>query len=354
MTLNATSNAPVIDVRGVQKIYRPGLVKRVFSSQRVHALNGVDLRVGQGEIFGLLGPNGAGKSTLVKILLGLVRPTALDGTMLGDRVGRREAMSRVGYLPEQHRFPPYLTGRQVVQFFGNLTGLAGRDRTGRIDAVIDQVGMSDAQHRKVGTYSKGMRQRIGLAQALVHAPDLVILDEPTDGVDPVARREIRDVLIEAKNAGTAVLVNSHLLGELELMCDRVAIMVHGQLRKQGTIDELALGSEHYEIGLAQPADMMWLGQQIGVNFAETAPPPGKAIAGRFARGTFRAGDTDLPVSIVESTGQIQVDTVDTELALQLFDLLRQKGLIIRKFAPFRPTLEELFISAVTEGEGGSQ
>ena len=242
-----------VDVRGVVKHYRPGLVARLRKRPGVRALNGVDLSVYRGEIFGLLGPNGAGKSTLVKILLGLVRPTKLDGTLLGDRVGRREAMGRVGYLPERHQFPPYLSGRQVVEFFSALSGLDRATRRRRTDDLLDRVGMTHAADRRVGTYSKGMRQRVGLAQALAGKPDLIILDEPTDGVDPMARRDIRDVLGEARAAGAAVLVNSHLLGELELLCDRVAILVNGVVARQGTLDELAIGSEWYEIDLAAPA-----------------------------------------------------------------------------------------------------
>src|SRR5687767_14944865 len=249
---HAATSDKAVDVRHVSKLYKPSLIRRALGRGGVHALAGVDLSVYRGEIFGLLGPNGAGKSTLVKILLGLVRPTSLEGDLLGAPVGRRSTMARVGYLPEQHRFPQYLTGRQVVEFFSALQGIDRRSRKASAAALLDRVGMTDAADRRVNTYSKGMRQRVGLAQALASAPELIILDEPTDGVDPLARRDIRDVLIDARREGASVFVNSHLLGELELICDRVAILVNGVVARQGTIDELALGQERYEIELLHP------------------------------------------------------------------------------------------------------
>ena len=180
-----------IDLRNVAKVYKG----------RVHALQGIDMRVRRGEVFGLLGPNGAGKSTLVKIMMTVVRPTRADGTILGQPVGDKPTLARVGYLPENHRFPRYLTGRQTLEFFGALAKVDRPTRKRRAAELLDAVGMTDWGDRKVSTYSKGMMQRVGLAQALVNDPDLVVLDEPTDGVDPVGRREIRDVLLPAARAG---------------------------------------------------------------------------------------------------------------------------------------------------------
>ena len=347
-----------VDVRGVVKHYKPSPWNRLRRRPGVHALDGVDLSVYRGEIFGLLGPNGAGKSTLVKILLGLVRPTKLDGTLLGDRVGKRATMARVGYLPEQHRFPPYLSGRQVVEFFSALSGLDRAARRRRTGELLDRVGLTDAADRRVVTYSKGMRQRVGLAQALAGSPDLVILDEPTDGVDPMARRDIRDVLNEARAAGAAVLVNSHLLGELELLCDRVAILVDGRVARQGTLDELALGSEWYEIDFAPPPSPTTLAGALGLTWDDPAAAAGTAAAppalnyrshGRtpHAGPALLAGAVEaLRVAYDPAAGRLRLETLDVALATRVLDALRAANVTVRRFAPVRPSLEEMFLSTV--------
>src|SRR4051812_3330478 len=228
-----------INLTRVEKVYRG----------KVHALRGIEMRVGRGEIFGLLGPNGAGKSTLVKIMLTVVRATQAQGTILGEPIGHKPTLARVGYLPENHRFPRYLTGRQTLEFFGGLSNVPRDAVKRRASELLETVGMSAWGDRKVSTYSKGMMQRVGLAQALINDPDLVVLDEPTDGVDPVGRREIRDVLAALRQQGKTVFINSHLLSELEMICDRVAILVGGQVAQQGTMDELAIGQGRYEVQL---------------------------------------------------------------------------------------------------------
>ncbi len=380
-----------MDVRNVTKVYRSGLIRSALGRGKVQALQGLDLSVYRGEIFGLLGPNGAGKSTLVKILLGLVRPTTLEGNLLGAPVGRRDTMGRVGYLPEQHRFPPYLSGRQVVEFFSALTGIPRRERKSRAAALLERVGMTDAADRRVNTYSKGMRQRIGLAQALSAAPDLIILDEPTDGVDPIARRDIRDVLVDARAAGASVFVNSHLLGELELICDRVAILVNGRVAKQGTIDELALGSERYEIELVHPLPPARLGEMLGIAWHEPLPPPMPVIAppagngtpaqgaqeqtvlpatpgfdprafARMppgtaspfaARGVLRAADEEIPLVYDPYTRVLRLETLQLTPATAALDAIRRSGQMIRRFNPVRPTLEDMFIATInTKGPAG--
>ena len=218
-----------ISTQALEKSYRGG----------IHALRGVDLHVERGEIFGLIGPNGAGKSTLVKVLLTIVRRTAGSASLLGQPVGHRPTLAKIGFLPEHHRMPRYLTGRQAVLYYARLLGMTKRERERRADEMIEIVGMAQAAHRILGTYSKGMQQRIGLAQAFVNEPELVVLDEPTDGVDPVGRVEIREVLLRMRERGTAIFLNSHLLSELETVCDRVAIMLEGTIRRQGTPAELA-------------------------------------------------------------------------------------------------------------------
>ena len=199
--------------------------------------------------FGLLGPNG-GKSTLVKIMLTVVRPSAASGSILGRPIGTKSVLSRVGYLPEKHRFPDYLTGRQAIEFAGAMGKVDRRTRRHRATELLELVGMSDWGDRKVSTYSKGMQQRVGIAAAMVNEPDLVVLDEPTDGVDPVGRRDIRDVLLRIRDRGACVFLNSHLLSELEMVCDRMAIMVQGEVAAEGTIDDLTRESRRYEIRIA--------------------------------------------------------------------------------------------------------
>lgn len=229
----------VIQIQDVEKIYKG----------KVHALRGVSIDVMDGEIFGLLGPNGAGKSTLVKILMTVIHASKVSGTLLEKPIGDRKTLEYVGYLPEHHRFPYYLTGKQVLHHYGALSKVSRNDRDSRAYSLLERLGLSGWEDKKVNTYSKGMLQRLGIAQALMNDPKLLILDEPTDGVDPVGRREIRDLLAELREEGRAIFLNSHLLSELEMVCDRVAIMVKGQVTLQGTIDSLTKDSKRYELNI---------------------------------------------------------------------------------------------------------
>ena len=218
---------------------------------KIHALKGVSLTVQRGEIFGLLGQNGAGKTTLIKILLGITKKT--DGQALATRpAGRRRPRfaSRVGYLPEDHRFPDYHTGASLLDFYGALLGVPAGVRRQRIPEVLETVGLKGRMHYKIRTYSKGMKQRVGIAQALLHEPDVIFLDEPTDGVDPVGRREIRDLMQALKAEGKTIFLNSHLLSEVEQICDRVAILDRGHLVREGDIATLTKVQGFFLIGLA--------------------------------------------------------------------------------------------------------
>jgi ABC-2 type transport system ATP-binding protein len=223
-----------------------GLVKRYG---RRTALDGLSLRVGQGEVVGLLGPNGAGKTTTVKILLGLAQPTAGSATLFGLPATDAEARRSVGYLPEQFQFPPWLTGAGLLDLHGRLAGLDRDARAERAATVLDLVGLSGREHERIGGYSKGMQQRIGLAQALMGDPALVILDEPTSALDPLGRRDVREVVRTLRASGTAVLLNSHLLSEVELVCDRVAIVDRGRLVRSGRLDELVGGALELRVRL---------------------------------------------------------------------------------------------------------
>ena len=200
------------------------------------AVEDLSLSVRQGEIFGFLGPNGAGKTTSVKMLLALVEPTGGTGTVLGAPIGERASRARIGFLPEHFRFHDYLTGRELLRFHGRLHGRGGISLEARIEELLARVDLLDAENRPLHEYSKGMLQRAGLAQALVNEPELVFLDEPTSGLDPLGRLLVRDVIADLRSRGTTVFLNSHLLGEIEATCDRVAFIKQGRI-----IRELSLG-----------------------------------------------------------------------------------------------------------------
>jgi len=209
-----------------------------FSKNKIIALDGVSFEIGEGEIFGLLGPNGAGKTTLVKILLGITFPTSGNGKIFNKDLSDVFIKSRMGYLPENHSFPNYFTGEQVLNYYGRLSGMNPDELKRKTDEYLSIVGMSEWRKIKMRKYSKGMMQRIGLAQAMINNPDLIFLDEPTDGVDPIGRKEIRDVLLNLKSQGKTIFLNSHLLSEIEMICDRVAILNKGVLVKEGRVEDI--------------------------------------------------------------------------------------------------------------------
>ncbi|MBL0871398.1 MAG: ABC transporter ATP-binding protein [Phycisphaerales bacterium] len=340
---------PAIDVRNVQKMY----------SGKTHALRGVSLRVNRGEIFGLLGPNGAGKSTLVKILMSVVSPTRCEGTVLGMPVGHKPTFARVGYLPEHHRFPEYLTGAQVLDYFAALSNVPRALRRERCGDLLKLVGMQDWANVRVKRYSKGMRQRIGLAQALMNDPDLIILDEPTDGVDPVGRLEIRKVLLQQKELGKAVFVNSHLLSELELVCDRVAIMVKGRVTSQGTLEELTRESRKHEITFFMPDDDEAKTDQQRVEIRGRVVSVLREHLGRALQvGAEAKNDqtyqlaslSGIDLAIAYNT--ISAHTLDVRAVQPIIDALRKGGVIIRSVRESRRSLEDLFMEAVTNPTTG--
>jgi len=302
-----------IDLHDVRKTYRG----------KVHALRGIEMQVHRGEIFGLLGPNGAGKSTLVKIMMTVVRPTGASGTVLGKPIGHTRTLAHIGYLPEHHRLPRYLTGRQVLEFYAALAKAPRRDRKRRAGELLDTVGLADWAQKKTATYSKGMLQRLGVAQALMNDPDLILLDEPTDGVDPVGRRDIRDILLRLKDRRKTVFLNSHLLSELEMVCDRVAILVQGRVAQQGTLDELTADSQRYEIVIAGEAPE-WVGE-IEALHAEPL-----------------ANDRSMLIMKGE----------DPEPVQPIIARLRAAQHTIISVRPVRETLEDLFMRAVQDPKAG--
>lgn len=342
------TNDHAIDLRGVSKTYWTLLGKKT------PALRGVDLAVQRGEIFGLLGPNGAGKSTLVKILMTVIRPSRCEGTLLGQRVGRKATLAKVGYLPEHHSFPGYLTGSQVVDFFGAMAGVPRRERRRRTGQLLELVGMSDWSKRRLRSYSKGMRQRIGIAQALVNDPELVLLDEPTDGVDPVGRRDIREVISRLQDEGRTIFINSHLLTELEAVCDRVAILVKGVVAQHGTLDELTDGQQSYQIVIAPTGDAQdELVRALPEGARRISDGEGESAAATpAAKRIGFAGQLPSGERVEVERNTLRLSTDDPELIQPLIDRLRGSGCVIQTIQRSRPSLEDLFMQAVTDPRTG--
>ncbi|MBA3832344.1 MAG: ABC transporter ATP-binding protein [Chthoniobacterales bacterium] len=224
---------PAVAVRGLTKVF-----PIPFRRTRVVAVRGLNLEVAPGQVYGLLGPNGSGKSTTLKIILGLVSPSSGSTEIFGRdsrEVGSREA---VGFLPENPYFYKYLTGAETLRFYGKLCGLSGVRLKSRTGELLELVGLQNARDRRLGGYSKGMLQRIGLAQALIQEPKLVVLDEPTAGVDPAGSRDIRDLILDLKRRGITVLLSSHLLAQVQEICDRVGILANGVLVREGRVEDL--------------------------------------------------------------------------------------------------------------------
>jgi ABC-2 type transport system ATP-binding protein len=235
----------IIETKGLSKVYIRDVIDTEFGRLRIRfrnrktiALNNLDLQVGKGEIFGLLGPNGAGKTTAIKILMGIHFPTSGNAHIMDRPLGDRHVKSKIGFLPENPYFYDYLTGWEFLDFYGHLYGMGKAARRKKSEQLLAQVGLTHAANRPLRGYSKGMTQRIGLAQALMNDPDLVILDEPQSGLDPLGRKEVRDLILGLKEHGKTVLFSSHILSDAEMVCDRVGILFKGELRSIGRLGEL--------------------------------------------------------------------------------------------------------------------
>jgi ABC-2 type transport system ATP-binding protein len=306
----------IIHAEGISKVYNPRSKKGA-----VTALTDFSLEVHPGEIFGLLGPNGAGKTTFIKVLLEIVFPTAGKARLLGHPVGNPETKARVGYLPENHRYPDFLTGAQVLRYFGKLGGLSGAMLEKRVSDRLALVDMQDWHRTKIRKYSKGMMQRLGLAQALINDPQLVILDEPTDGVDPMGRKEIRDLLVRLRDEGKTVFLNSHLLSEVEMICDRVAILNKGKLIRSGTVRELTMQENVYRVG----------------------------VQGDVPEALFTQWEATR-IRVEREGPALMLGLEDLAALNAVIDQLRAEGVVITDISQKRQSLEDMFIDVISREE----
>jgi ABC-2 type transport system ATP-binding protein len=303
-------DSPAIETRDLRK---------TFGAQA--AVKGLTLQVQQGEVFGFLGPNGAGKTTSIKMLLGLIAPTAGTARLLGAPMGDRHTLSKVGFLPEHFRFQDWLTAAEFLDLHGRLYGMDSHDLQRRVDELLERVGLSDFRDSFLRTFSKGMLQRIGLAQALLNRPRLVFLDEPTSGLDPVGRRLVRDMIHELRQQGTSVFLNSHLLSEIEVTCGRVAFIRHGEVIRSLELDSLS-------------------GPQIQVTIR--AEGLTSAIAGGLSKwGTDVLLDGD----------QVSLTLLKESDIPEITRFLVAQGANVFAITPHRASLEEVFIQTVGEDGG---
>jgi ABC-2 type transport system ATP-binding protein len=299
----------VLRVTSLAKSFR-----KPFTGKLVQALRGISLEVRRGEIFGFLGPNGAGKTTTIKMLMGFIAPTAGTMEILGVRAPAPEVMARVGFLPENPYVYPYLSPREFVTMCGRLSGLRGAPLHGRVVQVLERVGVGYAIDRTVRALSKGMLQRVGLAAALVHDPELLVLDEPMSGLDPVGRKEVRDLIVEEKNGGRTVFFSSHILSDVEMLCDRVCILRQGQVAVSGSLRELlGAGRRRSEVTIGGASQAL----------REALAP--------LAHVTSVVGD--LLVMEVDGDGQVRA-VVERAFA---------EGARLESVAAKRETLEDLFV-----------
>jgi ABC-2 type transport system ATP-binding protein len=298
-------------------------LRKVFNETKV-AVEGLTLQVKRGEVFGFLGPNGAGKTTSIKMLLGLVQPTGGGGMLLGMPIGDPQSRKRVGFLPEHFRFHEWMRGDEFLDLHGQLYGMTKADRRERIPKLIERVGLVESSTKRLKTFSKGMLQRIGLAMAMLPRPEVVFLDEPTSGLDPFGRRLVRDVIREACDEGTTVFLNSHLLSEVEVTCDRVAFIRQGRVIRAGTIDEMAGGLMRVEMRLDPVSDDL-------------------------IQGLSRWGE-----NITQQNRKIVSMTLTNEESLpEINAWLVGQGVRVYALSPQHLTLEELFVNIMQDGPEGA-
>jgi len=315
--MNSTggARAEVVRVEGLVKDFRVGVAAR-----RRRVLDGISFSVREGEIFGFVGPNGAGKTTTLKILMGLIFATSGRAAIVGHDVRESGFRKHVGFLPENPYFYDYLTGREILEFYARLSGLSRGFARTRAETLLDWVGLKGAADSRLRTYSKGMLQRIGIAQALVHDPRVVFLDEPMSGLDPLGRKEIRDLVLRLREQGKTVFMNTHILTDVETLCDRVAIIVKGQIRYEGTTHQfLGVGTPETDIVFAG------LSPELATRFEER----GAKLRGVADRLEVRVAEKDASGVLREALGA---------------------GAQVVSVAVHRASLESIFLSAVGDAQ----
>src|SRR2546430_1494852 len=309
-----SSAMPAIEILGLEKIYKVGFWRK----QTRRALHPLHLTVENGEIFGFLGPNGAGKTTTLKMLMGLVFPTAGTARILDRHWTEPEVKAQIGFLPEQPYFYDYLTAHELLDYYGQLSGVPAKDRKRRIDEVLARVGLTDVRGVQLRKFSKGMLQRAGIAQAILHDPKLVFFDEPMSGLDPLGRREVRDLMEQLKHEGKTVFFSTHILSDAEALCDRVAIIHTGELRSVGAVAALTSG-------VHSKVEVVWQGAEI---------PSGLSALGAESHV---AGGTTRRVNPEEKQ----------ETALEA---MRREGLRLISLTPVRMSLEGYFVQQLKRSE----
>ena len=305
----------IIETHALRKVYKS------FLGTPVEALRGVDIRVERGQAFGLLGPNGAGKTTLVKTLLGLVHPTDGEARLMGESAGTPAARRRIGYMPELRNYPQFLTAARCLDLFARLHGIPLAERKDRIGRVLEDVDLGKWADHKVGGFSKGMKQRLALAQALLNAPELLFLDEPAEGIDPLGRVVVRNILRRVRERGTTLFMNSHLLTEVEMVCDEVAILHDGKVVQSGVLADLTSPERQYRITVASDFERVPAVLDGAISQIEEV----KASAG-LAAWNLTVHDRD-------------------ELNAAL-DRLRREEILIDGIEPVRSSLEDVFLRAI--------
>lgn len=291
---------------------------KFYGGGKIKALQSLTLQVEQGKIFSLLGPNGAGKTTLIKLLLGIVFPTNGTATLLGKNINDYRSHHPIGYLSENHKFPEFLSANQILYYYGKMNGVSKGDLQKKIPQLLQQVRLEDWGDSKIRKYSKGMLQRLGIAQALINDPQLIFLDEPTDGIDPVGRREIRDLLSELRDQGKTIFLNSHLLSEVERVSDEVAILKKGRMVQHGTVEELISVNEQFQFQIRSGGEML------------------QSIC------------RELQLSLVSAAPQFTVTVEDHQQLNRVIDLLREENIIIEGIVPKKISLEDFFIDVIAD------
>jgi ABC-2 type transport system ATP-binding protein len=306
----------IVRIENIVKDFRPG-----FGLRKKRVLHGISFSVREGEIFGFVGPNGAGKTTTLKVLLGLIRATSGETSILGHAVHETAFRRQIGFLPENPYFYTFLTGRETLHFYAKLSGVAGPRRSQRVDSLLDLVGLSRAADSRLQTYSKGMLQRLGIAQALVHDPNIVFLDEPMSGLDPIGRVEIRDLILRLRAEGKTVFMSTHILHDVEMLCDHVAIIVDGRIRYEGGVEDVVAGA----------------GEQVDVVLASLPADAVPILEERFSARLRGMGD------------RVEVRVAEKAVNDVLGFALDAGGEVI-SVSPHRVSLESFFLSAVEGGD----